>query len=122
MSEVNGNLPPVEAGNSTTKYFNNFFTTGVTVNQNVNDAVIGYFQTVTGNKESGRLLASTVLYTALNQGLDPMLLVDEFKTLNGNELNAYLTMFLNTNRVSTSLLGITNAPQTSKYVTRTILA
>jgi hypothetical protein len=39
-----------------------------------------------------------------------------------SEVDAYLTMFLNFNRVGTSLLGLSNSPQTSKYISRTILA
>jgi hypothetical protein len=38
-----------------------------------------------------------------------------------NELNAYLTMLLNSNRSGTSLLGLSNTPQVSKYITRAIL-
>jgi hypothetical protein len=41
---------------------------------------------------------------------------------NISEINTYLTMFLNLNRSGTSLLGLSNSPLTSKYVTRTILA
>lgn len=118
---IKGNLPP-ETGNNTTEYFDNFFKTGATTSQNVNDAVIGYFQSVTGDKESGITLASSVLYTALNQGMDPMTLVDEFRKFSESELNSYLALFLNLNRVNTSLIGITNNPQISKYITRTILA
>jgi len=36
---------------------------------------------VTGDVDSGKALAATVIYTALSQGLDPMSLVDEFKKL-----------------------------------------
>ena len=118
---MSGNLPPQTNTNPTTSYFNNFFKNGVSVSQDVNDAVVGYFQQTTGDKESGKLLASTVLYTALNQGLDPMALVEEFRSLNGNELNAYLTMFLNLNRIFTSLLGISNSPETNKYIKRALL-
>jgi hypothetical protein len=39
-----------------------------------------------------------------------------------SELDAYLTMLLNLNRVGTSLLGLSNSPRTSKYIERTILA
>ena len=38
------------------------------------------------------------------------------------ELDAYLVMLLNLNRVGTSLLGISNSPRTSPYVERMILA
>lgn len=118
---VNGNLPPSDNTNKTTEYFNNFFKSDLTTSQNVDDALVGYFQTVTGDKDSGRTLAATVLYTALSQGIDPMSIVDEFRSMRPNELNAYLTVFLNINRANTSLLGIGNTPQVSKYILRSIL-
>jgi hypothetical protein len=76
-----GNLPPKTNINSTTEFFNNYFNDRFTTSPNINDAVVGYFQSVTGNKASGITLASTVIYTALSQGLDPMSLIDEFKKL-----------------------------------------
>lgn len=118
---INGNLPPSTNTNSTTDYFNNFFNSNYTISQNVDDTIIGYFQTITGDRESGITLASAVLYTAQTQGIDPMVIIDEFRKLKPNELTAYLTMFLNLNRVSTSLLGLSNSPQTNKYITRAIL-
>ena len=78
---TNGNLPPNNNVNSTTEYFNNYFTERFTTSPNINDAVIGYFQSVTGDADSGKALAATVIYTALSQGLEPMSLVDEFKKL-----------------------------------------
>ena len=78
---TNGNLPPNNNVNSTTEYFNNYFTERFTTSPNINDAVVGYFQSITGDTDSGKALAATVIYTALSQGLDPMSLVDEFKKL-----------------------------------------
>jgi len=78
---TNGNLPPNTNVNSTTEYFNNYFSDRFTTSPNINDAVIGYFQSVTGDVDSGKALAATVIYTALSQGLEPMALVDEFKKL-----------------------------------------
>ena len=157
MSTQSGNLPPNPNSNITTEYFNNFFKPDLSVSQNVDDAVIGYFESLTGSKDSARVLASTVLYTALTQGIDPLSIIDELRSLSQqnrlnspdsgstyservaantdqypmpgppprtndlNELDAYLTMFLNLNRVGTSLLGISNQPQTNKYVQRAIL-
>lgn len=120
---VTGNLPINNINtNSTTAYFNNFFNPNFTISQNVDDTIVGYFQSVTGNKESGAALAASVIYTAQTQGIDPMTILDEFRKLNKNELNAYLTMFLNLNRVNTSLLGLSNSPQLNKYIARSILA
>lgn len=82
---TNGNLPPSDNVNSTTEYFNNYYSDRFTTSPNINDAVIGYFQSITGDVDSGKALAATVIYTALSQGLDPMSLVDEFKKLKGGQ-------------------------------------
>jgi len=118
---VTGNLPLSTNTNSTTIYFNNFFKPDYTISQNVDDTIVGYFQTITGNKDSGAALAASVIYTAQTQDIDPMTIIDEFRKLKPNELNAYLTMFLNLNRVGTSLLGLSNSPQLNKYIKRAIL-
>lgn len=165
---TSGNLPNISQ-NQTTQYFNNFFTQTRGVSPGMNDTVIAYFQSVTGDVETGKNLASAVIATAVQQGMDPVDVVDQLKKLsdklkldspqyaqrtnqnaqdnneydNGvwssggkqyakpgpstaylgiSELNAYLTMFLNLNRIPTSLLGLSNSPQTSKYISRSILA
>jgi len=118
---IYGNLPPEPKSNETTNYFETFFDPTMGTSPNVNDAFIGYFQSVTGNAETGVALAGSVLYSALNQGIEPMSLLDEFRKLPPKELNNYLTMLLNLNRIGTSLLGISNAPQTNRYVARAVL-
>lgn len=105
------------------KYFNNYFTAPATISSNQNDAVIAYFQKVTnGNKQSAAVLASTVVFTAMSQGIDPMSIVQQFQSVPQNELNLYLAMFLNLNRVGTSLVGVNNQARQNKYITRAILA
>jgi hypothetical protein len=105
------------------KYFNNYFVTPNTISSNQNDAVVAYFQQVTGgNKQSAAILASTVIYTAMSQGVDPMSIVQQFQALKPGELNVYLAMFLNLNRVGTSLVGVNNQATQNKYITRAILA
>lgn len=150
-----GNLPKKTDREPTSEYFNNFFEQEFVTSQNVNDAVISYFEIITGSVTSAKVLASTVLMTALSQGIDPMSIIEELRRLsqknkantpvetsytsrvtqatdeyaipgpparqNFNEIDAYLTVFLNLNRVGSSLLGISNQPQTNKYVQRAIL-
>jgi len=118
---IYGNLPPIESTNNTTDFFNKFFIQGTNTSSNINDAVIGYFQSVTDDKDSGITLAAAVLSTAATQGITPLELIDQFRSLSPGELNAYLTMFLNINRAGTSLLGLSNSPQTSKYIIRAVL-
>ena len=171
---INGNLPDQPSSTpSTTNYFNNFYNQHVNTSPMINDAVVAFFQKVTGNKDTGTNLAAAVIYTCLQQNMDPMAVVDQLKALNDKknitnpiseyshetnylaeddyvfdpetgtwsagtknyakpgpstpyanvtELDAYLTMLLNLNRVGTSLLGISNSPQVSPYVKRMILA
>ena len=116
-----GNLPPTTVTNNTVDFFDNFFVQTFNTSQDVNDTIIGYFQEVTGDHDNGITLAASVLFTAQQQGIKPIELLDEFRKLNTGELNAYLTMFLNINRIGTSLLGLSNSPQTSPYVKRAIL-
>lgn len=118
---IYGNLPPEPTDNNTTNYFETMFDPTMGTSPNVNDAFVGYFQTVTGNAEAGATLAGSVLYSALSQGIEPMSLLDEFRKLQPQQLNNYLTMLLNLNRVGTSLLGLSNSPQTNLYIARAIL-
>ena len=102
------------------KYFNNFFKQTIDISPLQNDAIVSFFETVTDNRESAVALASAVIYTSKQQQADPMQILDEFKKLNKGQLNAYLCMFLNLNRIGTSLLGINTVPVKSKYVERSI--
>lgn len=103
------------------QFFNNFYQPNFTVSADIDGAVIAYFQKITNNRDSARILASSVIYTSLAQGVNPIETLDKFKTMTGEELNAYTTMFLNLNRIGTSYLGVTNRPPVSKYVLRSIL-
>lgn len=248
MTAIPGNLPVnPDQTQSTTDFFNNYYTQSLGVGSATNDTVVSYFQSITGDVDAGRTLAGAVLYTAVQQNIDPISIVQELKKISdknkidvpvitpltetvitqyetyqaivadksnynegqlfyiieldvfykltsGNivsasgyqadrivlqdgtvvynfssisytsgkyaqrtsanavdtdvynngtwsssgtqyakpgpsvaynsisEINAYLTMFLNLNRSGTSLLGLSNSPLTSKYITRTILA
>lgn len=234
MPAIPGNLPVnPDQTQSTTDYFNNYYTQYPSVSPGTNDTVVAYFQSITGDVDAGKTLAGAVLYTATQQGIDPISIVEElkkfsdknkldvpvltpltqsvetqfetyqdivavkdnyaegqlfyiielevfYKLTGGNivsangyqaervvvqdgtvvynfsqisytagkyqqrtsadavdpyakpgpsvvynsisEINTYLTMFLNLNRSGTSLLGLSNSPLTSKYITRTILA
>jgi len=105
----------------TRAYFNNFYQPALTVSQNVDDAILGYFEQVTDTKESAKVLAGAVVATSLAQGIDPMTTLQTFKSMPAGELNSYLAMFLNFNRVGTSYLGINTSPTPNKYVARLII-
>lgn len=157
MPNESANIPSSnDKINLTTEYFNNYFAPTLSVSQNVDNSVLSYFESLTGDKETAKILASSVLYTALTQNMDPMEIITEMAKLSrkneknlttgsnytarvvsntdqyanpgpvlrpkiSTELNSYLAMFLNLNRVNTSLLGVSNQPQTNKYISRAIL-
>jgi hypothetical protein len=120
------NLTTVNLGNnsntSAQQFFNNYFNGTLSITSNQNDAVIAYFQSITKNPQSAQILASTVIYTAISQNINPMTIVQQFQAVAPGQLTLYLAMFLNLNRVGTSLVGINNQPITNKYITRAILA
>ena len=106
--------------NETDNFFTNYFSPSFTVSQNVDDAVLAFFEKVTENKESAKILASSVIYTSLARDIDPMEILAKFSSMREDELNSYITVFLNINRVGTSYLGINGTPKVGKYVQRMI--
>lgn len=117
------NIGAVDANSlaSTKSFFNNTSLPPISVSQNVDDAIIAYFQQIAENKDAARAMASAVILTSVSQGIDPMETLQQFMKMNREQLSSYVTMFLNLNRVGTSYLGINNSPTVSKYVARTIL-
>lgn len=102
-------------------YWNNYFKPDLTVSPGVDAAIISYFERVAENRTAAKALASAVIYTAQEQKMDPMAVLDEFTKVPRGELTSYLTLFLNMQRVGTSYLGTSNQPPINKYVQRAIL-
>jgi hypothetical protein len=119
------NLQRIDTNNvnppRTDSFFNNFFNFPIEVSSNIDAAILAHFEQITDNKESARALASAVIYTAIKQGINPMVALDDFKKIPPGELNTYTALFLNFDRIGTSFLGLKNRPAQSKYITRTIL-
>ena len=87
MTVVTGNLPTdVGQPQSTTAFFNNYYTQTPGVSAATNDTVIAYFQSITGDVDAGKTLAAAVIYTATQQNLDPVSLVEELKKLSDKNL------------------------------------
>lgn len=121
MSQVsNIDAVSVNTRSSTPKYFNNFNLPAITVSNNINDSIVGYFEQIADSKIAAKSIAGAVILTAISQGVDPMDTLAEFSKMPPGELNSYTTMFLNLSRKGTSYLGINNNPATPKYVTHMI--
>jgi hypothetical protein len=110
-----------QAGANPNGYFNNIFKPVVALQSDMVEAVETYFEIITKNKTSARVLASAVIFTALNQGEDPLAVVQEFKKIGTGEINEFLAAYLNLNRVPTSLIGVLNKPTPNQFVERAIL-
>ena len=124
MSTSPSNISAPKLGVSqpnTEEFFNNFFTKQYNISPDANDAVVAFFELVTDNKESAQALSAAVIYTCLTQEINPMSILQQFSGLSQGELDAYLAMFLNLNRIPSSLLGVSNTPVTNKYVQRAFL-
>jgi hypothetical protein len=106
----------------TLEFFNNFFQQELTVSSALDSALIAHFEKTTNNPDAARTLAAAVLLTCAAQGFDPKEIFDRLKQLPPGSLDAYTAMFLNLQRVGTSLLGVSNRPPTSPYVQRTVLS
>jgi hypothetical protein len=108
--------------NKTTNYFNNYYTPKIEISENINDAILSFFEQQTGNKESAKLLVQAVVDTAQAQREDPMVVLTTFQKMPPGELNAFLVLYLNLSRVNTSYLGVRNQGTSNPYVTRLIVS
>lgn len=120
MENTNLNAVNLNTLTDTDKFFNNFFKAPIDISPMQNDAIVSYFEQITDNRESAVALASAVIYTSKQQQTDPMEILDQFKKVDRGQLNSYLCMFLNLNRIGTSLLGVNVNPVKNKYVERSI--
>ena len=122
VMSTKSNLGEINLSNSDQKnYFTNYFASLTPISEESYDAIVAEFEKITNESTAARAVAAAVVYTCRQQGLDPMQTLREFTKMPLSEINAYLALFLNTNRVGTSLLGVTNQPPVNKYVQRTIL-
>jgi hypothetical protein len=84
---INGNLPGQTTNNpDTTNYFNNFYNNPTNTSPMINDAVVAYFQDITGRADTGKNLAAAVIFTSLQQGIDPMSVVSQLQALSKRNL------------------------------------
>jgi hypothetical protein len=111
----------VLSSNNADQYFTNFYSIPLTVSAGQNDAITAFFQQYSPNPQAAQALASAVLYTALAENLNPLVVLSQFEAMPKGQLTVALAAFLNVTRVQTSMLGINHGVTTSPFVARTIL-
>lgn len=115
LSQSSANYSP-----GTEQYLNNFYKPGFTVSASQNDIVTAFFESTTGNRESAAILSSSVIYTAIAQGVDPLVIIDQIKSMSEEDRQKFLSMFLNFNRVGSSQLGYRGPIKYRSHIQRLI--
>lgn len=119
-SNLNKVSVPSRLDDSSSVFFNNYLQPGFTLSSQVNDTIISHFEKITENRASAEIMASAVIYTSLAQKIDPLSIIEKMQTLERDDVSAYISMFLNLNRVGSSYLGTHKSPSINKYVKRSI--
>jgi len=113
---------PIDDIADTMAYFAQVYDRPIEITQNVVDALYAFFISRTENKDAAMALVNSVLVTSLNERINPMTLLDDFRALGDDfVLDAHLANFLNTSRNNTSMLGVINVPRINHHIARTIL-
>ena len=113
---------PIDDIADTMAYFAQVYDRPIEITQNVIDALYAFFISRTENKDAAMALVNSVLVTSLNERINPMTLLDDFRALGDDfVLDAHLANFLNTSRNNTSMLGVINVPRINHHIARTIL-
>ena len=106
---------------NTQQYFNNYFKPTVEISQNIDDAILSYFEQQTGNADTAKQLVQLIIDTAVAQNVDPLTVLNSFVNLKTSELSPILDLYLNSSRANTSYFGVKLQPKRNQYVVRNIV-
>ena len=105
---MTSNLPEKQTENSSQQaYFDRFYQTQASISGQQYDAVYTFFLSRTNNnKDAARSLTASLLEVTYQNGLDPLVVLDDFKTYNQNEsFKTALIGLFNSSRRNTSKIG-----------------
>lgn len=103
-------------------FYTGYYKADIPVSGAVYDAILTFFLRRTkGDRTAAEALASSVMVIALNRGIEPMAIIDDFKRLKDDAaFKAAIVSFLNSDRRPTSKLGYASIPTVNGYVSRNI--
>ena len=103
-------------------YFDSYYQIQAPISGPKFDAVYTFFLSRTNNnKEAARSLTASLLEIAYSTGVDPMLILDDFKKYNKNEsFKIALIGLFNRSRRNTSKIGFATQPIPTPQVARNI--
>lgn len=121
------NLPITSPNNVTNdskvqNFATGFYSNNYPISDNQYDAVRTFFLSRTkGNSVAADALTSSLLTLAATRQLDPIGIIEQFKSYTDNaSFTAALLGLLNSERRNTSKLGYSSPPNPDTYVTRNI--
>ena len=103
-------------------YFDSFYQTQAPISGPKYDAVYAFFLSRTdNNKDAARSLTASLLEITYSTGIDPMLILEDFKKYNKNEsFKIALIGLFNRSRRNTSKIGFATQPTPTPQVSRNI--
>lgn len=120
---MSNNLPITPTDfNDPNSYLSNYYNLSLSVDAQKYDAVLAFFLRRTkGDKTSAEALTSTIITISQNKGIDPILMIEQFKNIKDETaFQAALIALINTGRRVTSKLGFSNRPLPNPYAERNI--
>jgi hypothetical protein len=123
---VNTNLPiepiqNVDLTKKTLRIFGDYFDNQVQINSEEYDAVIGFFKSKDYTDESAETLSYVICRQAKIDNLSAMVVLDQLKNTNPQELTDIVAEILNLYRFKSSLIGKKQDNPTQDIVSRNIL-
>ena len=113
------NLPKQQRVANENDYVNSLYQTQSPISSNQFDAIYAFFLSKTNNnKEAAKSLSASVIEIANQNGIDPMVILNDFKNYNQQEnFKIALIGLFNGNRKNTSKIGfLLNQPPSSQVI------
>ena len=102
-------------------YFEGYYNTTLPVSGQEYDIVLTFFMKRTGDATAAEALTASVLVLALNRGISPVSVIEEFKRIKDDQhYKAALVALINSDRRTTSKLGYAAEANPNPYVVRNI--
>ena len=116
------NLPNIQRNANENDYVNQIYQTQTPISGNRFDAIYAFFLSKTNNnKEAAKSLSASIINIANQNGVDPMVILNDFKNYNREEnFKIALIGLLNGNRRNTSKIGFFSSQPPAPQVTRNI--
>lgn len=126
MKVAYSNLPPDKSANSssdaTVKYFNDYYTYPVELDNSTFQAMVGFFEKRGWDKTAAEFTTSIIMGQAKKDNFNANQLLDTIYGLDSVKLSSLVAEILNYNRFKTSQLGLYTGPVLSDEVQRNIIA